>query len=59
MLNFKGMLYLIAFSIWVYVMMDIADTLYFSKDAILSYGGSTALIIFLLLELFVDIEDLD
>ena len=65
MLNFKGMLYLIAFSIWVYVMMDIADTLHFSKDAILSYGGSTALIIFavyiifLLLELFIDIEDLD
>jgi len=64
MLNLKGMLYLIAFGIWVFIMMRIADTLHFSKEAILSYGGSTALIIFsvyilfLLLELFLDIEDI-
>jgi len=65
MMNFKGILYLIAFAIWVYVMMDISDTLGFSKDALLSYAGSTALILFivyifmLLIELFIDIEDLD
>ncbi len=65
MLNLKGMLYLTAFAIWIFVMMNISETLNFTKDAIVSYGGSTAVIIFvmyiifLLLELFVDIEDLD
>ena len=65
MLNLKGMLYLTAFTVWIFVIMDIADTLEFTKEAVLSYGGSTAVvififyIIFLLLEFFVDVEDLD
>jgi len=65
MLNLKGMLYLIAFGIWIFVMMNIADTLEFSKQALLSYGGGTAVIIFifymifLLLEFVIDAEDLD
>ena len=65
MLNLKGMLYLIAFSVWIFVMMDIADTSDFTKKSILSYGSNTAVIIFifyiifLLLEFFVDVEDLD
>lgn len=65
MLNLKGMLYLTAFSVWIFVMMDISDTLEFTKEAILSYGSNTAVIIFifyvifLLLEFFVDVEDLD
>ena len=63
MLNLKGMLYLTAFAVWIFVMMDISDTLEFTKEAILSYGSNTAVIIFifyvmfLLLEFFVDIED--
>lgn len=65
MLNLKGMLYLIAFGIWIFVMMNIADTLEFSKEALLSYGGGTAIIIlilymiFVLLEFVIDVEDLD
>ncbi len=65
MLNLKGMLYLTAFTVWIFVIMDISDTLEFTKEAVLSYGGSTAVvififyIIFLLLEFFVDVEDLD
>ncbi len=59
------MLYLIAFGIWIFVMMSIADILEFSKEALLSYGGGTAAIIFILymifvlLEFVIDVEDLD
>ena len=65
MLNLKGMLYLTAFAVWIFVMMNISDTLEFTKEAILSYSSNTAVIIFifyvvfLLLEFFVDVEDLD
>ena len=65
MLNLKGMLYLIAFGIWIFVMISIADTLEFGNEALLSYGGSTAVIIFILymifvlLEFVIDVEDLD
>jgi hypothetical protein len=65
MLSFKGALYLMAIGVWIFVMSEIGDTLDFSKDALTSYGGSTALILFIvyvmvvLLELSIDVEDLD
>jgi uncharacterized membrane protein YidH (DUF202 family) len=65
MLSFKGALYLLAIGVWIFVMSEIEDDFDFSQTALTSYWGSTALILFVvyimlvLLELFVDVEDLD
>lgn len=65
MLSMKGVLYLIAIGVWIFVMSEIEDDFNFSRESLTSYWGSTALILFIayvmvvLLELFVDVEDLD
>ena len=65
MLGMKGFLILIAFGVWAYVMMRFADSGESLKDAVLSYGGNTIVIVsvayflLLLLEVFVDIRDTD
>ena len=64
MFNLKGFLILIAFGIWVYVMMNVEESFGSVKNALFSYGGSTLIIIttlyvlIILLEFFIDIEDL-
>ena len=63
MLNLKGFLILIAFSIWVYLMMTNNGSFESDFEALLSYGQDTLMIIIvcyiliLLLQFFVGIED--
>ena len=65
MLNFKGFLYLVAFGIWVFVLMNMSEEITSIQDAAYSYGGSALVImclvyiVIILLEFFVDIKDLD
>jgi len=65
MLSFKGVLYLLAIGVWIFVMSEIEDDFDFSQTALTSYWGSTALILFIVyimlvfLELFIDAEDID
>ncbi len=65
MLSFKGMLILLAFGIWVYVLMMLGEDINTLKDAFFSYGGSTIGIIvtlylaFVVLGLFIEIESTD
>jgi len=65
MLNLKGFLILIAFGIWVYVIMNSGESIQSTKEAIYSYGGNTLLIIsvlyilIILLEFFIDIEKIN
>jgi len=65
MLNLKTLLMLLAFGVWVYVMMYFADSGESLKDAIFSYGGNTLIIIsiayilLILLELLIDTGDID
>jgi len=65
MLSFKGILILLAFGIWVYVLMMLGEEINTLKDAFFSYGGSTIAIIvtlylaFVVLGLFIEIESTD
>jgi len=65
MLNLKGFLILSAFSVLVYVLMDMDKIIESTKDAIYTYGGSffvtisVIYILIILLEFFVGIEDTD
>ncbi len=65
MLSMKGVLYIIAVVVWIYVMREISLEFDFSRESLTSYWGSTALILFIvyvmvvLLELFIDVSDLD
>ena len=65
MLNLKGFLYLTAFAIWVFVIMEISDDMASLKDAVFSYGGATLVIIgvlyilLILMEFLIDLEDID
>ena len=65
MLNLKGFLILMAFSIWVYVMMTNKGSFESAYDALLSYGQDTLLVIvvcyilIVLLQFFVGIEDVE
>jgi len=65
LLNVKGFLYLTAFAIWVFVIMETSDNITSINDAVFSYGGSTLVvigvlyIILIVLEFLVDLEDID
>jgi len=43
--NLKGILILIGFGIWVYVMTEIDEDFTTLKEAILAYGGNTLFVI--------------
>ena len=65
MLNLKGFLILSAFAVLVYIIMDMDKIIESTKDAVYTYGGSFFItisviyVLIILLELFVDIEDID
>ena len=63
MFNLKGFLILIAFAIWVYIIMNNGESFNSAKDALLSYGGNALLIIavfyilIIFIEFFIGIDD--
>jgi uncharacterized membrane protein len=63
MFNLKGFLYLIAFGVWVYLIMADGEGFKTFYDALIGYGQNTLMIItvlyiaILLLQFFVGIED--
>lgn len=65
MLNMKGFIILLGFAIFIYVLMNKDVIIESTKDAIYTYGGnffvtiSVIYILIILLELFVDIDDVD
>ncbi len=65
LLKTRRVLYVLAGLVWCFVMREISEAWDFSKEALVSYGGSTVLIVLavylliVLMELLVDIEDLD
>lgn len=65
MLNLKGFLILSVFAVFVYVLMNKDEIIESTKDAVYTYGGgffvtiSVIYILIILLELFVDIDDVD
>ena len=62
MLNFKGFVILIAFGIWVTLMMEINENFDTLKDTVMAYGSNTlfvviaAYIVLVILGLFIEGE---
>lgn len=63
MLNLKGVLFLLAFGVWVYLLMNDSSVFLTLYDAVLFHGTNTLMIIvvlyiaILLLQFFISIDD--
>ncbi|WP_153015047.1 hypothetical protein [Sulfurovum riftiae] len=65
MFNMKGILILVAFGVWVNLMIGIKENFETLKEALMSFAGNTAMVItvtyvvFVILGIFLQGEDTD